>query len=68
MAGKNIHPKEIARFAAEGVAIALKAREPEWRGPVHIICGIPPEIFQVTLQGNPEGTVSVSVGERQASQ
>jgi len=42
-----IKPKEIAKFAAEGVAIALSARDASFRGPVHIICGIPPDVFKV---------------------
>ena len=43
---------EIARAAAEGVAIALSARDAEFRGPVHIICGIPPaEMFEVAIGG-----------------
>jgi len=50
--------KEIAKFAAEGVAIALKARDQNFRGPFHIICGLPPDdIFQVEL-GNQQGAVA----------
>lgn len=64
MEHKTIEPRELARFAAEGVAIALKAREPRFRGPAHIYCGIPPEIFEVTIVGE-AGATQVSVGEVQ---
>jgi hypothetical protein len=52
MAGP-LQAHEIARAAAEGVAIALSARDPEYRGPVHIICGIPPaEFFNASIGGD----------------
>jgi hypothetical protein len=52
-----LKPDEIARYAAEGVAIALSARDRNYRGPVHIICGIPPVLFDVELQADQEGTL-----------
>jgi hypothetical protein len=55
----KVEAHRIARAAAEGVAIALAARETPPRWPFHIVCGIPPEIFEVTLQGSPELGVQV---------
>lgn len=50
MAGP-LKPEEVAKFAAEGVAIALTARDPNYRRPVHIICGLPlnKEMFRVEI-------------------
>jgi hypothetical protein len=31
--------KEIAKFAAQGVAIALRARDEHYIGPISLICG-----------------------------
>jgi len=50
-----IKPKELAKFAAEGVAIALGARDANFRGPIHIICGIPPDIFNVEILADQQG-------------
>jgi hypothetical protein len=52
-----IKPKEIAKFAAEGVAIALSARDANFRGPFHIICGIPPDIFNVEILADQQGAL-----------
>jgi hypothetical protein len=38
---RPLKPHEVARAAAEGVAIALSARDATYRGPFHIICGYP---------------------------
>lgn len=59
-------PKEIARAAAQGVAIALNARKGEHGGPKKgelflqrpIICGIPPVIFEVAFNRNTAGELS----------
>ena len=59
-------PKEIARAAAQGVAIALHARKGAAGGPKKeelfiqrpIICGIPPAIFEVAFNPNPAGELS----------
>jgi hypothetical protein len=55
----KVNAHTIARAAAEGVAIALAARETPPRFPFHIICGIPPEIFEVTLEADREMGVQV---------
>ena len=60
-------PKEIARAAAQGVAIALNARkgapaaakEERFIQP-HLICGIPPVIFEVAFNADPAGEFSPS--------
>lgn len=60
---ESLSHKELARFAAQGVAIALEARQEgaraAYRGPNHIICGIPPYLYKVDLVGEQEGTVRV---------
>jgi hypothetical protein len=58
----KVDAKQVARFAAQGVAIALAARTetPEFRGPFHIICGIPKEIFEVTLEADAAGGFKVA--------
>jgi hypothetical protein len=56
----KVDAHKIARAAAEGVAIALAAREAPPRFPFHIICGIPPEIFEVTLEASRELGVQVA--------
>jgi hypothetical protein len=66
MAGR-LEPHEIARAAAEGVAIALSARDAEYRGPTHIICGIPPfELFDVSIGGEPGALRSMEVTKRES--
>lgn len=62
----KVNAHTIARAAAEGVAIALAARETPPRFPFHIICGIPPEIFEVTLEAERE--MGVKVGAIRAQQ
>jgi hypothetical protein len=58
---------EIARAAAEGVAIALSARDPEYRGPLHIICGRPPaELFNVSIGGDAGALRSMEVTKRES--
>lgn len=59
MSASKVDAHKVARAAAEGVAIALAAREAPPRWPFHIICGIPPEIFEVTLEAGREGGVQV---------
>lgn len=60
MAAPKIEAKHVARAAAEGVAIALAARaDPEFRAPFHIIVGIPPDIFRVSLEPGEGGEVNV---------
>lgn len=54
-----LKPKEIARFAAEGVAIALAARNEKVHGLTHIICGRPAELFKVDLHVDQHGSVRV---------
>ncbi len=49
----------VARAAAEGVAIALAARQLQSRRPIKIICGIPPEIFEATIKPNRVGGFTV---------
>lgn len=60
-------PKEIARAAAQGVAIALNARKGASGAPKKeealfvqrpIICGIPPVVFEVAFNANPAGELS----------
>jgi hypothetical protein len=58
-------PKEIARAASQGVAIALNARKPKPHAnteelfiPPHLICGIPPAIFEVALKADSAGLYS----------
>jgi hypothetical protein len=65
-----IDARKIARAAAEGVAIALAAREgPAIHGPFHIICGLPPEvIFDVTLHENQTGGFNVGSIEARRSE
>lgn len=58
-------PKEIARAASQGVAIAVNARKPKPHAnteelfiPPHLICGIPPAIFEVALKADSAGLYS----------
>ena len=51
----------VARAAAEGVAIALAARQQRSRRPIKIICGIPTEIFEAT-RINPNSMGGFTVG------
>jgi hypothetical protein len=52
---EQLKPKELAQFAAEGVAIAMRARAAT-HIPIRIICGIPPEVFNVEIN---KGVVTV---------
>jgi hypothetical protein len=65
MATLKVDAKHIAQAAAHGVAIALAAREDSHtiHGPIHIICGLPKELFDVTLEGKAGG---LAVGAIQA--
>jgi hypothetical protein len=68
MAGP-LKAEEVAKFAAEGVAIALKARDPNYRGPIHIICGLPVDnqIFRVEITADQQGALRAgSVQEHQS--
>jgi hypothetical protein len=57
---KALNSKEIAKFAAQGVSIALRARDEQYKGPFHIICGIPPdEIYKVIIEADAEGNLQV---------
>jgi hypothetical protein len=64
-----LKPEEVARFAAEGVAIALKARDASYRGTIHIICGFPRNgdlgaIYRVSLETDEQGTLRAGAPER----
>jgi len=52
-----LKPNEIAKFAAEGVAIALKARDASYRGTLHIICGDPKVIYNVEIVADQQGNL-----------
>ncbi|MBV8530145.1 MAG: hypothetical protein JO104_02425 [Candidatus Eremiobacteraeota bacterium] len=67
MAGP-LQSEEIARAAAEGVAIALSARDATFRGPIHIICGIPVdgELFEVTIGGEAGALRSTEMKKRES--
>ncbi|MBS0422764.1 MAG: hypothetical protein JSR66_33970 [Proteobacteria bacterium] len=60
MATRKKSMEPIARAAAEGVAIALAARQPRFRKPIKIICGIPAEVFQATIAPNRLGGFTVT--------
>jgi hypothetical protein len=60
MATRKKSMEPIARAAAEGVAIALAARQPRFRKPLKIICGIPAEVFAATIAPNKLGGFSVT--------
>jgi hypothetical protein len=60
MAARKKSMEAIARAAAEGVAIALAARQPRLQKPFRIICGIPAEIFEATITPNKIGGFSVT--------
>ena len=60
MATRKKSMEPIARAAAEGVAIALAARQPRFRKPLRIICGIPAEVFEATIAPNKIGGFSVT--------
>jgi hypothetical protein len=62
---KPLAPKEIAAAAAQGVVVALNARKSNPAAPKedlvrppHLICGIPPDLFEVAFQG-PAGSYTV---------
>ncbi len=64
-----LKPEEVARFAAEGVAIALQARDASYRGPTHIICGFPPNgdrgvLYRVSLETDEQGTLRAGAPEQ----
>ena len=63
MAVTKLEASQIARAAAQGVAIALcthpQQSKQEFHLPPHIICGIPPYIFQAVLKADNEGLVTV---------
>jgi hypothetical protein len=63
MAVTKVEAGHIAQAAAHGVALALSLHgqetKQEFHLPPHIICGIPPYIFQAALKAGPEGTVTV---------
>jgi hypothetical protein len=68
MTASKVDARKIARAAAEGVAIALAAREETpIRAPFHIICGIPSEIFDVTLESDPTGGVKIGAIQAQTT-
>ncbi len=71
MSTKPLKADEVARAAAEGVAIALRARDPLYRGPIHIICGIPVNgefgtLFRVTLEADESGAMRAGAMEEHA--
>src|SRR5208282_4095848 len=52
------HAKQLAVAAAQGVAIALSIREDKRASiPPHIVCGIPPYIFEAALAADAAGNV-----------
>lgn len=63
MAVTKVEASHLAHAAAQGVALALSLHrqeaKQEFHLPPHIICGIPPYIFEATLKTGPEGTVTV---------
>ena len=60
MVDTKIEAQKLARAAAQGVAIALKAREQApIRGSFQIICGIPTALFEVTINADQGGGFSV---------
>jgi hypothetical protein len=63
MAVTKVEANHLAQAAAHGVALALSLRGQESRQdhvlPPHIICGIPPYIFQAVLKPGPDNTVVV---------
>jgi hypothetical protein len=63
MAVTKVQASHLAQAAAHGVALALSLRgqesKQEFHLPPHIICGIPPYIFEAVLKAGPEGTVTV---------
>jgi hypothetical protein len=63
MAVTKLEANHIALAAAHGVALALSLRgqesKQEFHLPPHIICGIPPYIFQAVLKPGPDNTVTV---------
>lgn len=60
MSSNKASHEKIARAAAEGVAIALAARPLRSRRPIKIICGIPPDIFEATIQPDRTGGFTVN--------
>ena len=71
MSTRPLKPEEVARAAAEGVAIALRTRDALYRGPYHIICGYPPNdepgvAFRVTLEPDETGALRAGAMEQQA--
>ncbi len=57
MANDRLAPRQIAQAAADGVALALKAREEFVFGPIHIICGLPAgPIYEFSVGGDRENT------------
>jgi len=63
MAVTKLEANHIAQAAAHGVALALSLRgqesKQEFHLPPHIICGIPPYIFEAVLKAGPDNTVTV---------
>jgi hypothetical protein len=63
MAVTKVEANHIAQAAAHGVALALSLRGQESKQechlPPHIICGIPPYIFEAVLKAGPDNTVTV---------
>jgi hypothetical protein len=62
MAVTKLQASQIARAAAQGVAIALSNRPQQPKEEFvlpHIICGIPAHIFQAELKADREGNVTV---------
>jgi hypothetical protein len=71
MADPKLEAHHLAVAAGQGVAIALSRRpqqsRQEFHFPPHIICGLPKYLYEVVLQADAEGAVSVkSVVEAKA--
>ena len=70
---ESLSHKELAKYAAQGAAIALAARQAgardAYHGPNHIICGLPAYLYKVALVADQEGTVRVgNIEEHSAGQ
>jgi hypothetical protein len=59
-------PQELAKYAAQGIALALNARKLPLTGPIHIICGIPRELFNVSLGADKLGELAVGAIQEHA--
>ena len=72
MADPKFEAHQLAKAAAQGVAIALSHRaqqsKQEFHLPPRIICGLPKYLFEAVLQADNEGTVIVKSLTAQSAQ